>query len=463
MKVFETDGRFWLPTAPEEALAGRLQWEKDGGSELVIRGSFKGERNDLGDRYPVILGVVEKTPTSLGSPVTLWNSYLTSRTISSIGLTRERYHAQVLLSGQHLGDENDVTFKSAKLRFSSLDEWAVRFTGLETTDRMQGEKLTFGFRQTNPEVLVIPCGGSTLTLYTKSVSKQKRRHYELEESVILGVQPEQPLRLAEMNDRFVYPLQNFLTFAMNSPASVERWVNHLPGDDEGSPDMREVDISYRRHLSGPESAEDSRTFRPLFDLEHIRGRLPHVFDAWLNASVRLRDTFNLYFGVQYIRQLFTDWRFQTILHALTLYGRVGGPRPTRDLRLRAILESIEPENAAYITKLLDTSLLLGSEIVLSELMVEHGSEIEWLFGRPSTAFVERVTNTLHYFMHREVANVFAASRGTELYDLTEILGWLMKLCLMKEIGFSKDERRQLMERQQVAQRIHVASRQAAQV
>ena len=120
MNVFESDGRFWQPETPNDNLFGRLVWEKDGGTELTTSGMFEEERGDLGASVPIIHGVVENTPHSLGRAVTLWNNSLVGRTISSTGLTRERYRTQVVLSGRHLGDETSVAFKSAELRFRAV-------------------------------------------------------------------------------------------------------------------------------------------------------------------------------------------------------------------------------------------------------------------------------------------------------------------------------------------------------
>lgn len=451
MTDFESEGQFWLPVNPEQTQVGRLQWKKDGSSELSISGALNRERHDLEEPYPVVHGVVEKTPASFGRAVTLWNSYLVGQTHSSTGLTRARYRPQILLSGLHLEGEDRATFSAAELRYSSLDEWAERFTGLSQPDRVKGGKFIFGCRYETPDKLTMSCRAATLNLHTTATTHQRRRRYEIVESVTLEVLPSSTMRLSELNDQFVYPLQNFFTFAMNHPAALERWVNRVPGGDstEGTDS---VDVNYPRYFSGPNPDEDSSYF-PLFYLEHVRDRLQSVFSAWLDASDRLGDALSLYFGVQYSKKMFTDWRFQTILHALTVYGQTHERKQSRDTKLNSILASVEPEEAQYLTKLLATSLLLNAENVLLDLMEAHGSEVEWLFGRPSTAFVARVTNTLHYLMHRDPVNSFAASQGETLYYLTETLGWLMKLCLLKEIGFSKEERKKLIERHQVAQHL----------
>ena len=242
---------------------------------------------------------------------------------------------------------------------------------------------------------------------------------------------------------------------MNAPASVERWVNHLPNESPEQDDFRDVDVSYRRYFSGPETKKDDSRLRPLFTLGNVAERLPDVFSAWFRACKRFPHAFNLYFGVQYTRKLFTDWRLQTVVHALTLYAQPDGPRPAVDERLQAILEGAGEQNAKYLIRLLSTSMLLNAEAALSALMEEHGAEVEWLFGRSPQAFIGRVTDTLHYLLRRESTDVFAASQGNELYYLTATLGWLMKLCLLKEIGCARDDRKRLIEGNLEAQGIHV--------
>jgi len=459
MKAFESDGRFWLPDAPDHQVFGRLVWEEDGGTELTTSGTLDDERGDLGVKFPVIHGVVENTPHSLGRAVTLWNGYLASRRTSSTGLIRERYRVQVTLSGQHLGDEKTVEFKSAELRFSSLGAWTEGFTGLTSLDRTNDQQFTLGCRYSAPEPLAIPCRDATLSIHSMASANERRRQYTIEESIVFQVVPSGPMRLSELNVAFVYPLQNFLTFAMNCPASVEQWVNRLTDESEGE-GIPQVEISYRRYFSGSESKEEEAQYGPLFYLQRVKDRLPTILEKWLAAADRLNDMFNLYFGVRYSRRMFLDWQFQTFLHALTLYGRADCAPPIQDNRLRSILRKVGADDAQYVAKLLDTSLLLNAETVLGQLIEEHGSEIEWLFGRSSTAFVGRVLNTFQYLLHRDVHDVFAASQGTELYYLTETLGWLVKLCLLKEVGFPKDERRDLLERNPEARHISVNAKKA---
>lgn len=461
MTGFESNGRFWLPGTPEKSLIGRLVWDDDGGTELTTFGSFK---NDNGNRWqpiPLLHGVVEKTPHAIGRSVTLWDSYPTRYTSSSTGLDSGRYRSPVTLTGQHLAVEQSVEFASIELGLSLLGAWAEKLTGLESSTRIQDKALHIGCSYTYPPALVIPCDNVTLQIGTTAFSHQRRRRYTIEESVILEVIPAKRMRFTELYDTFVYPLQNFITFAMNSPARVDQWFNRLPKVD-GSEVSPQIDVSYSRLLSSATRDEHVSHVQPLFNLEHVNERLPSVFTNWLNATTHFHAAFNLYFACRYHRRMDLDWRFQNILHALTLYGRSEGSPATRDETLQRILENVGPDDASYLKKLLDTSLFLYAESVLEQLMEEHGSDIEWLVGKKCEYFVNRVLNTYQYLLHRKPFDYVPTVEGELLYTLTETLDWLMKLCLLKEIGFSQDERSQLLRSNQNARLISTHAKNVSQ-
>lgn len=450
MKAFETEGRFWLPEKPNSPSFGRLEWDKDGGTKLSTYGTLVGEQKNLGVKIPVIHGIVENTPHSLGRAITLWNCHLTGRSTSSSDLIREFYRPQIALSGAHLSEERNAEFQATELRFCSMDSWARNYTGFNPNNIIKDRNLTFGFDYKAPPPLVFDCPSTKISIQTIASSKHRQRRYTLEESVVLEVVPFVQMRLSELNDLFVYPLQNFFTFAMNFPVSVERWINYLP---EKTGETTQVDVSFSRYHSNSEKKVEGSGCQPLFYLNDVKNRLHDIFSKWLGAANQYRDSFNLYFGGRYNSLPFLDWRFQATLNSLTLFGRAQCPIPGKNAKLQEILTLVGPDNAHFLTQLLDTSLELNAETVLSKLLEEHGGEIEWLYGGPIGTFVTHTQNTIQYLLNRNLADLTTPPQGPELFFLTETLDWLFKLCLLKEIGFTRDERKKILDHNRSAQHI----------
>src|SRR4051794_19822411 len=103
MQKFKSTGLWFIPSNPEDRVVGTL--ENKGQLQLSLTGSFGGFAFDpsIGERQPLILGVVEESPS--GRFVSLYNSRHSSHTFRMPGFATDRWTPEMAIIGESFLDE----------------------------------------------------------------------------------------------------------------------------------------------------------------------------------------------------------------------------------------------------------------------------------------------------------------------------------------------------------------------
>lgn len=207
-------------------------------------------------------------------------------------------------------------------------------------------------------------------------------------------------------------------------------------------------------FSDESQADELLPHQMLFSLPDIRHRVAEVLNRWLNVSKKFRESFAVYFGSVYRPQGYTDLRFATAMHVLSLYQSERDESIDRgafiDRLVRDFAEAAPRESVKRLADLLAAHPLITSERALRSLTQEHQSAFAPVAamagGQDFSTFVEYSLNTLRYTLTRKRPPGRFASSGAELYWLSELLAILFKISLLKELAFSADEIRALLDR-----------------
>lgn len=157
--------------------------------------------------------------------------------------------------------------------------------------------------------------------------------------------------------------------------------------------------------------------------------------------------------MQYGRPAYLDVTFLGVVQALSLFytRRDDGVahRDREERRLREIVGKLSAEDAEWVRNHIWVRPFPPLDDILAKLVREHETAMKPLF-RSEGGFITEVINTANYFLRRDPEVGLLASRGAELYWLTAKLRILMKLCLLRELGFSDNQTHSFM----VSQRIY---------
>ena len=468
MNAFECTG-FWCLPGGGTPVAGTLHVSSDGDLRLSLIGALGAERQGFANKaHKIILGSVDKSPC--GNDVTLTECILTRASLGTYHKTREDYLASRCFFGAHIEKPEDFSFCSALLRLSGLAEWAQALSGLHReptsipTSKDEGKSITVAtYRVPNRPTGRIT--GGTVTLNMGVSSKSEARSVSFHEEANLLIELDSPMTADEINGRYVYPLQNLMTFVADRPQVLERlsvWRNGDVSDWEHNPEIQVVGPRVQ-----PDEIEEERKVvrsdEMLFTYADVD--FATFLDKWLKLSTSYSESFNIYFGMQYGPPRYIDMTFTLVVQSLMQYFTRtpdGMSLLAKEERLLKELLPIIPDHyATWLLEHIGTTPYPPLGTVLRPLVERHAPILDPLISGRRDAFVNEAANTLRFIEQRNEADDVAASHGSDLYWLMQKLRILIKASYLSELCIPIDNINRLFQRSVSYQ--HIARLETARV
>jgi hypothetical protein len=433
MREFECEGVWWLPEESSARVGGTLRFSHEEGAVLSLLGTL-GESAGmlLRKEHPIILGSAYDPAPS--QEITLKRCRIKGQTVGVPGFTRETYLAERVFAGAHLVEQEDFLFTSCGLSISGLSAWAHHLLGFQVE---MGEQGAFTVRYQPPPALKasLPREEVEATLYFGGGYASRLREYICKESVRFSVSSKEALPEEEWNAAYIPILLNFVTFATDSPNVLEELtLRRMEGGRMSSPvQMFAARVFSEAEQGGPPP------HKMLFTLQDLGDEFAPKLRRWFEVYGRFYDACNLFFAIQYSPPSYVDVRLLTVMQCLELYQRARtGARPGQ-VALPPGLSARVPEDVrAALAEWLGRQVVDNSEAVLSALFDEHLSVMEQLFPGGKSAFLAEAMPIRNHVLYRTTAHPQLDDYARRLYLLTETLAFVMKACLLKELGFSEE-------------------------
>src|SRR5579864_3070296 len=223
MKPFVCTG-FWCLPGQNELVAGSLHVSRSGELRLSLIGSLRGEKGGAPGTAPsTILGSVDESPC--GNSVTLYGCVLSGSSVGSYRGAREEYRASRGFFGSHLATDEEFRFRSVLVKLEGLSEWAHSLSGL------RGGHNPFPTSRNADEIVPVlsyhvptPLDGrlsrATVKLSFGVSAKSDGQSFRFREQPNLLVDFDSALPEGEINSRYLYPLQNLMTFVADRKSVV---------------------------------------------------------------------------------------------------------------------------------------------------------------------------------------------------------------------------------------------------
>jgi hypothetical protein len=459
MQAFECHGLWTLPGDDGPPVAGTLRVFSSGELRLSVIGTL-GAPKSLGQmkEYPVILGSVDGP---LGHDVTLTGCYVTRATFGSSDAMREEYRAQRGFFGAHLNGPDDFVFRRMELQIGGLGAWAHSLSGFRPSE--QGGRSVGGesplLLYAMPASVGGPIQGGEISIGLRLTSSSDWQKYTFAEQARLIVTFDPPLSDEEINQRFIYPLQNLITFACDRPQEVREIVLHREDVLFSVHDNPEIRLIVGRVFPGADD-ENTESIYPhelLFTLADIDGEVAPFIERWLRLTRVYADACNIYFGMQYAPPAYVDTNFLGMIESLALYytRRQDGvaQRDEEARRYTELLTKLSPGDAEWIRRHIWVRPFPPLQDTLAKLLKEHADLMNPLLRTEQQRFINEVMNTAHYIIKRDPELGFAVSRGGDLYWMMVRLRMLMKLCILGEMGVPTEKARSFVAKNAVYQHL----------
>ena len=426
-------GLWFLPEEPERRIPGTLVTNSATGAFLDLNGSFRtisyGKQIDSLLTYELVLGTVKGTEISLYNCVETSSNFSLPRSFATEHAHTATLAVETVFIGTHFQNKASLQLSDFMVSYTGLTEWTKK-TGFTVGEKSPKEfVITY---KTLPPIQVAQIDDYTVNIVTEANGNTPivgRREANLKETLYAQFEFSTP-RHYDDGLKVVNLFANFLTLAIGKPIYKLRILA------EG----KRIEI----FLSNKEVGGASWLFASemLFSLDDSEDKLSTLFKNYIEKQEQLEPIYNLYFGTLYNPRMYLSHTFLSLAQAAETYHRQirkGGvlTKPEYKAKKSKIIQSVSPEHKDWLEKKLE----FGNELTLQERMEEllrDCSDTVRQFIGDVGEFATRVKATRNYLTHFSTKSKNVAD-GDDLIHLTYKLKILIEECILRELGFSRED------------------------
>jgi ApeA N-terminal domain 1 len=449
MQDTEHAGFWWLPATPDNKVAGTLSFSNDEGIALRLIGALRdfGSFN-TSQSMPLILGVSEE-----GKTITVANCTVTNMGFSAPGFGQETYTAEYYLVGVHFEKTEDVTFTRFAVSYTYLADWS-RTAGFTIKKYNEEPKLEVSYSLPT-DLTAKTSHGNVCLSFNCRTQGDGIQEISLRQSVHLEVEPDKGRPFLALNKEYIFPLQNLLTLATTKPNAVTELKVFSPQvfiESDGKRIETPIQLFYRQKFFEARTGKLLIPDYMLFTVHDVSDNFENIFERWFTVSKELDSVCNLFFGAEYSQGMYLENTFLNVVHSIESYHRrrmTNHVRPKAEHRkfIRDILANVDSKHSDWLRQQLAYSNEPRLEGRIMELLDKAAGVLEPLITNKQE-FAKKVKDTRNYLTHFDRRLSEKRAQGTELFWLTQKLSYVLKGCLLLELGLSSDKCKQLIHRNQ---------------
>jgi hypothetical protein len=435
-------GLWWLPSNPEDKVAGVLYLRPKGGAKLVLIGSFKNEFAHGPDHIFVEHEVITGQIVPGGHIMTLvdckeyeWKSpmFQVSKATSTQKFRIDNlvFSLQTESTPKFQGFEFATTYLldwvAPDLVDSNFDFKAPVLTGAAP------KKVSFKYRNA--------------TIDINSWVSPNFNHYKeaLPQQASISIELEHEITVRQFREEYQRPIVNLIQFATSHLNSV----TFLKVTPKGAKDsIRVVDTNEFDQIT---HASESIVHHLLFRLDDLTDDISTFIVNWLDAHSTFQHIFSLYFGSRQVKHQFPVLQFLNLIQALESfhYERESTPLLSSEKeqfnnRKLTIMNKIQSsEDLDWLKTNLNYHTQLRVRLV--ELHSEATGSLADLVG-DSNVFIKRLVDSRNYYTHYNPKLKAKAAVGDELFALIYILRIWLDFHFMNKCGIKPEKCSELIKR-----------------
>lgn len=267
--------------------------------------------------------------------------------------------------------------------------------------------------------------------------------FHLKHDCILTLELDEPLTLDEVENRFLTPLWLFLSFCLNRSTHTQELKVRPSGQDCW------LEVG---RVEGMTSHSEDNVMEPfmLLSMRQLAGRTAEIVACWLEFKGDERRAISLLVGIISDRSIPPDLRFLAAAQALEAMSRVDAQEKEFDddelsRRLSVIANSVEDKKVCkWAKRRLKHANSRDAGNLLEDLVSNIGDYANTL-APDRKQFFHDIRDSRNFYTHRDDRRAKRVLEGGELYVLTQGLVCLLKASVLRRLGFSQDETRDLMD------------------
>lgn len=453
MKAFEARGYWYLPTAPDDKVAGTLRFSQEDGICLSLTGSLS-DFSSLGKpaSYPMVHGVVSQSP--YGKCFTLLECHQSHQTIGMPGITTEEIWADRAYASRVLLSEEDLRFDAFRVSLAGLLHW-LGISGVRHTRGREDGARHLNLEYIQPPSIEAAARGKPLRIGFDCSLSHGDSGFALREDAWIYVDGLSRLAEDQIGAEYLHPLLNFFAFATDGPGVVEEYALFRDAFTEHQSEYDTPIYVLRQPLYVPREA--SRREFPhdmLFTYQDVNGSFPDMLNRWFEFSRKFDALCAVYFSSLYRPGAYVEDRFLNPIRALVFYFQESqsASEGVQGVRQRAIAELqmlLHLTEETWLSQSVSSEAEIMFPVSLFRALEEHQHLMKPLIGDNSRAFVDAVLAKLSAINRRDGRMTRDPLDGADLYWTSERLRVLLKACILEEIGIPRDDAYRYMRRNKI--------------
>lgn len=454
MQEFEYRGVWWVPGFPKNQVAGILKFHPVNGTTLeLIGGDFIEAFQSEDSRITHISGTYTLDMvcgyTNKGRRISLHKCRNIGNTWATNYIS-SKLNAQTVFIGAHFNSSEELKFNKIRVRYSNLEEW-LGMNGIIRESNNPGN-----IDYIIPDLVVVEINNFKVN-FTSRLKQEKSTIFEVNMKHVNFVEilSDQPVEFSAFRDDFIFPLRNFFSLAVRDAVYPTDISAEMYTEETGKQEIVEVFFSNRDKRQ--EKVKD--WVHIFFDYQDIGDDLQIYLQNWFEINNKLQVVMDLYFSAYYISAMYIHVRILTLTQALEAYHRImyGGfymepdkyQRFFEEMTKHIPVELDQPHRSSLKSRLkygYEFSLRKRLTLILNNILAPYG-EIRNRISPNFGDFVQKAVDTRNYLTHySEDEQSNPVKEPKEQIELIKQLDLLMRLCFLKELGFTKEKINTMIER-----------------
>jgi hypothetical protein len=311
----EYPGFWWLPSNPDQKLAGVLHFSNQGDIILKLIGSFQPPhdyyKSDQ-EENNIILGITyDKLITLAGcSCDSLRGSYI----------YQQQYRSNLVFIGLHFQTEEEMIFDQISVKYNYLSDWIGNYHSIESNifnNLENGENHKYKFTYEKPDPIIADIDQCKISVIPFLEYNRNYNTLNLKGSGQINIELKEKLDINILMINYIHPLAIFLSLATNHQNYVQKiWIHH-PNDKNSM-----IDIIVRRMYQERNLEKNIPIYEMMFSLDsYIQSQFDSIMKKWFNFYDECKTILNLYFATKYNSTLYVENRFLFLAQVLESYHR----------------------------------------------------------------------------------------------------------------------------------------------
>ncbi len=460
MKSFELNGYWWLPSNPDNIIAGTLSFDPINGGFLSLLGSFQ-NFTKFGQVFDVdiILGFAD------GKKITLYHCYATG---SNMSLTtggpialKSSFLVNIIILGHYFEKVDDIMFKSLSVNYSHLEDW-TQISGFKFN--LQSDKENhfnqYEVKYNFPQKFEMKIDDVLISFdYNFREGGDRIKEVRLLQTTFIKVEPLRECHLDTYLNNIFYHIQNFISLGVGKavyPLIVKGKNENCKIElRKGRIVYNDIEVFYKAR----DFQEASKKLHPLdmvFFLGDVRDELEKYLNNWFKKAELIQPVYDLYFATLYSPKMYLQHKFLSLIQALEVYHRrVYGGKYISDENYKEVytklVEAIPSELEDSFKSSLKGKMNYLHEYSLRKrlkVITDTLDDVIEILIKNKVDFISDVENTRNFLTHYDRNLEDKCKTGNDLYILTQKVKFILEMCFLLEMGMSTDKIKKLAKRNQ---------------